>query len=91
MKIYLIEQNIRHIKGEYLTEAVVIAEGGGDIMTRIKAASDALGEAWDIYVDHTLLTVSLLADMKNPSAVGSVLFLSGGVQFISVGTGEDND
>ena len=87
-RIFLIDQTCSGLRGEYLTETVLIA----DTLDRAIKATLRLRKEWDLVVRRHLLTAFDLGPAPDPLPAGLVpRHMMKGVDFLAIGTGTDDD
>lgn len=89
MRIFLIEQNVANLFGDYLSEAVVIAKDAKSAVAAVMSLRDE-ESGWGLTVKKNRLTTTDLAPAPDTFSL-IPKFTHEDSLLISVGTGEDYD
>ncbi len=90
-KIYLVAQNIDHLKGRYFVSAVVIANSKEQAVNRV---SDYLSEYEDVIFDENrvkAVEIGILTKRPNPEGLGLNMQYLKTTELLALELGEDFD
>ena len=87
MDLFLVEQDLTNLYGEYLTEAVVAAPTSATA----KKATVKMAKDWGLKVRSRGLVATRLGRLETELPSGTVRYAIGNCLFLAIGTGTDDD
>lgn len=86
-RLFLVEQDVTRLNGEYLTEALLVAATAAEALR----GTVQLAPAWGVTVRRNLLTVYDLGPAPHPLPAGLIpRHRTKGIDFLVIGTGTDD-